>query len=185
MDTVTTLPRSRPLRVADLAVLPDDGHRYELLDGSLLVTPSPSWGHQSVVVRLCRLLDDARPPGLMVLVAPFDVVLSDDTVLQPDVLVARRNDLVAHGHSAPPLLAVEVLSPSTRRIDQLLKPARYAASGIASYWIVDQAGPSLVAYELDSDGTYQETATVRGDELFSTEEPFTITFTPSDLVIDA
>ncbi|HSK27978.1 MAG TPA: Uma2 family endonuclease, partial [Jiangellales bacterium] len=61
MTDVTTLPRSRPLTRADLGAMPDDGHRYELLDGSLIVTPAPTWRHQSVVGRVYALLDAARP----------------------------------------------------------------------------------------------------------------------------
>ena len=63
MGTVTTLPRSRPLTRADLDAMPDDGHRYELIDGALIVTPAPSVGHQFSVGRLHLLLAAACPPG--------------------------------------------------------------------------------------------------------------------------
>jgi len=184
MDAVTTLPWSRPLTRADLETMPDDGHRYELLDGALLVTPSPSPLHQTGVQRLWRLLEDARPSDLRVFVAPLDVVLADDTVLQPDVLIARHSDVTDLALLAVPVLAVEVISPSTRRIDQLLKPARYAASGIEHYWVVDPVEPSLTAYELDPQGTYREVAVARGSEPYEASRPFAVSIIPAHLVAD-
>ena len=88
MAAVTSLPWGRPLTRADVRELPDDGHRYELLDGMLLVSPSPTHRHQRAVTRLGLLLGNACPSDQELLVAPFDVVLADDTVLQPDLLVA-------------------------------------------------------------------------------------------------
>ena len=117
-------------------------------------------------------------------IAPLDVVLADDTVLQPDVLVARRADLTDRDLPAPPVLAVEVMSPSTRRIDGLLKPARYASSGVHHYWLVDPGEPSLTAYELGVEG-YHVVTVVRGIETFAAERPFAVSVTPGDLVGDA
>jgi hypothetical protein len=114
MGGVTALPRSRPLRRSDLEALPDDGRRHELVDGSLIVTPAPSPRHQSAVLRLALLLEAARPgPQFQVFVAPLDVLLRDDTVLQPDVLVVRAEQVAERAIRGAPLLAVEVLSPST------------------------------------------------------------------------
>jgi Uma2 family endonuclease len=79
------------------------------------------------------------------LVAPLDVVLADDTVVQPDVLVARRDDFTERDLPVAPVLAVEVLSSSTRRIDVSLKRARYEAAGCPSYLVVDPDRPSLTA----------------------------------------
>jgi Uma2 family endonuclease len=140
--------------------------------------------HQTVVPRLWRLLEEARPSELRVLIAPLDVVLADDTVLQPDVLVARRDDLSERDLPAAPVLAVEVLSPSTRRIDQLLKPARYAAAGVAHYWTVDPTGPILSVYELGSDGGYGEVAVVHGSQRYDAERPFPVAIVPVELVAD-
>ncbi len=182
MDAVTTLPWSRPLTIADLETMPDDGHRYELLDGTLLVTPAPSLSHQTVVPRIWRSLEDARPADLRVLVAPFDVVLADDTVLQPDVLVARQGDLTERNLPAAPVLAVEVLSPSTQRIDRFLKHSRYAAAGVEHYWIIDPDEPSLTAYRLRPDGSYEPVAHPIGDEPYEATEPVIVTVIPSALV---
>lgn len=179
--TVTVLPQSRPLTADDLAAVPDDGHRYELIDGTLIVTPAPSWRHQRVVARLLRTLMDAAVDGLEVLAAPFDVRLADDTVLQPDVLVCRVSDLTQRNLPVAPLLAVEVLSPSTRLIDLNLKRARYEAAGCASYWVVDPDAASIVAWEL-RDGAYVEVAAVAGDEPFTAARPVPVSLTPQSLV---
>jgi Uma2 family endonuclease len=107
MVSVTTLPFSRPLTRADLEKMPDDGHRYELIDGALIVTPAPATQHQSVVLELAVLLREHCADNLKVLIAPFDVALSEDTVIQPDVLVARRGDLTERDLPARPELAVD------------------------------------------------------------------------------
>jgi Uma2 family endonuclease len=181
MMTVTTLPRSRPFTWRDLEAMPDDGHRYELIDGALVVTPAPSIPHQSVAFALARLLHGACPPHLKVLMAPLAVRLADDTELQPDILVARRSDLTHRNLPAAPALAVEVLSPSTRLIDINLKKARYEAAGCPSYWTVDPDGPQLTAWEL-ADGAYVPVAHVVGDEPFRATKPFPVTVVPADLL---
>lgn len=180
--TVTVLPQSRPLTADDLAVLPDDGHRYELIDGTLIVTPAPSWQHQRAVVRLITALAAAAPDHRFeVLTAPFDVRLSDDTVLQPDVLVCLQADLTRRNLPVAPLLALEVLSPSTRLVDLNLKKARYEASACPSYWVVDPVAPSITAWKMQ-DGAYVEVAACAGPEAFVATEPFTVTITPESLV---
>ena len=149
MTAVTELPLRPPLTKADLADRPDDGHRYELLDGVLIVTPAPSLRHQDAALSLAVRLREACPPELKVLMAPFDVTLADDTVLQPDVLVFDRKLVTARDLPAAPLLAIEVLSPSTRRFDLHLKRSRYEAAGTAAYWVVDPGEPPvLTAWEL-------------------------------------
>jgi Uma2 family endonuclease len=181
METVTTLPPSRPLTRADLESMPDDGHRYELVDGTLVVTPAPSPRHQIVLLQLTRRLADACPADLRVLFAPLDVALGDDTVLQPDLLVARRSDLTERDLPGAPLLAVEVLSPSTRRIDLTLKRSRYEAAGCPSYWVVDPDEPSLTAWELRG-GEYAEVALVVGDQEFAALTPYPVRITPTRLL---
>ncbi|MFZ5872163.1 MAG: Uma2 family endonuclease [Actinomycetota bacterium] len=183
MGAVTALPQSRPLTRADLEGLPDDGHRYELVDGSLLVTPAPSWLHQRVVTRLAHLLSSAVMPPFEVFVAPLDVVLADDTVLQPDVLVVRRADLGTHDVEAAPVLAVEVLSPSTRRIDETVKRARYEAAGCPAFWAVDPDPPSLTAWTLEG-GRYGEPVVVQAQDTWTATAPFTVTVRPAELVAD-
>lgn len=181
MTTVTTLPFGRPLTRADLGGLPDDGHRYELIDGSLIVSPGPALPHQDVVGNLHLLLRAACPPQLKVVLAPFAVALADDTEVQPDLLVAPRDQFTVKELPGPPLLAVEVLSPSTRRVDLLLKRDRLQAAGVASYWLVDPDEPSLLALDL-RDGSYVEVARVSGDEACELSAPFPVRIVPTELL---
>ena len=176
------MPVSRPLTRADLADRPDDGHRYELLDGVLIVTPAPSPRHQHASRNLFRILDRACPEGSELYFAPLDVELADDTVLEPDLLVVDRKQLTAREVLGAPLLAVEVLSPNTRRFDLHTKRARYEAAGTAGYWVVDPGEPpSLTAWEL-RDGAYVEVASVSGPEKFAAEVPLPVTVVPDELV---
>jgi Uma2 family endonuclease len=181
MGTVTTLPRSRPLTRRDLERMPDDGHRYELIDGTLVVTPAPTPRHQIVAFRLATMLDSACPEALRVLMAPLDVALDDSSVLQPDLLVARRSDFTHRDLPTAPLLAVEILSPSTRRVDLTLKRDRYRAAGCPSYWVVDPDNPRLTAWELRDD-LYVVTAELEADDEHTFAQPFPVTVTPSRLV---
>ena len=181
MVAVTTLPRSRPLTRADLDAMPDDGHRYELIDGILIVSPAPSPRHQLVLANLHLAIASACPPELVVLFAPLDVALADDTVMQPDLLVARRGDLTARDLPTAPLLAVEVLSASTRRIDVTLKLSRLESAGCPAYWVVDPDEPRLHAWELRA-GSYVPVADVAGDEVFATTAPFAVQLRPGDLL---
>lgn len=185
MVSVTVTSHTGPLTRADLdALRPLEGsERYELLDGAIIVTPGPGRWHQAVVVELTVLLRTQRPDGVVIKTAPFDVALAEDTVLQPDLLVARHQDLTDRELPAAPLLAVEVLSPSTRRIDQLLKRDRFAAAGVPSYWLIDPDEPSVTVLELH-DGTYRETQVRRGDEVVRVTIPFALAFRPSELLLE-
>ncbi len=181
MDVVTTLPWGRPLTEDDLALMPDDGHRYELLDGTLIVTPAPGTSHQVCVGELWRLLRDAAPREVLALMAPFDVKPFAGTVLQPDVLVARRVDFTAQDIRAPLLLAVEVRSPSTASIDLGAKMLAYARAGIPSYWVVDPDAPSIRVFAL-RDGSYVEVAAAIGDESIALTSPYPVEVTPARLL---
>ena len=161
--------------------LPDDGHRYELVDGVLIVSPSPRMLHQRAVGNLHLQLREACPADLEVFLVPFDVVLARDTVLEPDLLVARRADLTERNLPAVPVLAVEVLSPSTRRFDLLLKRSRLEAAGCEHYWVVDADEPSVLAWRL-VDGRYSEASRAAGDEPFVVRDPYPVSFVPTDLV---
>ena len=161
--------------------LPPDGSRHELLDGTLIVTPSPGIVHQRVVFALGRVLDQACPSDLEVFAAPLDVTLASDTVLEPDLLVVHRSQATGQSLHGVPLLAVEVASPSTRLVDRNLKLPRFERAGCVSFWIVDPVQPSLTAWEL-RDGRYVEVAHVRGEQSWSAELPFPVTVTPAQLL---
>jgi Uma2 family endonuclease len=171
-----------PLTRDDLDRMPNDGHRYELVDGALIMTPAPAVRHQRVAAALYRLLFAACPPELEVLFAPVDVVLAADTVLQPDLLVAHRDDFTERELPMAPLLAVEVLSPSTRRIDLMLKFSRLQEAGCASYWVIDPDTPELVGWEM-RDGAYVQVAKAAGDEEARLTAPFEVTVVPADLIL--
>jgi Uma2 family endonuclease len=175
------MPRAGEWTVDDLRDLPDDGLQYELADGVLLVTPAPRPKHQRAVLRLGVLLDAVVPGELEVFVAPLDFQPTRHRSLQPDVLVVHREDVGEENITRPLLLAVEVLSPSTRAKDLVLKRALYEDSGVPSYWVVDPDEPSLLVLELQ-DGAYVEKARVRGDETIGLTVPFPVRVTPSALL---
>ncbi len=184
------LPRSRPLTYDDFDALRDavdDGHRYELIDGVLIVTPGPAFPHQRAVGNLHLLLRAACPDDLEVLLAPFDVVLPGDlaTVVQPDLLVARSSDFTYRNLPTAPVLAVEVLSPSTRSFDLHLKKDRFRRGGFAHYWVVDPAEPSVTAWRLSGAGdtaVYDLVGEARDDETLDLEGPFALSLVPRALV---
>jgi Uma2 family endonuclease len=122
--------------------LPDDGNRYEVVHGELLVTPSPRLPHQLVVTRLATALSNflRQVPAGVALVSPADISWGRrDVLVQPDVFVVTREeartgewDRMRHL-----LLVVEVLSASTARADRFVKRRRYQEAGVPLYWIVD------------------------------------------------
>jgi Uma2 family endonuclease len=166
--------------VRDLDLLPDDGLRYELLDGILLVSPAPTRRHQRATLQLGVLLSAACPPGMEVLIAPLDWRPDDGTSLQPDVLVLSDRDLNRTAADSM-ILAVEVVSPSSRRKDAVYKRSKYEDARVESYWIVDPDTASITALEL-VDGRYVTVGEVTGDQTLTLEKPFPITIVPSSLM---
>jgi Uma2 family endonuclease len=146
----------RKLDYEDYARIPPDRNRYELLDGDLCVTPAPSPLHQRVSKRLQRLLEayfEARGLG-EVFSAPIDLILTNQDVVQPDIVVVTNPAQVsARAIEGPPALVVEVLSPSTRDHDRTAKARRYAALGIAHYWLVDPDSSRVECYRAQA-GAY-------------------------------
>ena len=139
-----TPPPSSPVRWnrAMLDALPDDGQRHEIIDGVHFVTPSPATAHQFVVSELVGLLFiylRAEPVG-WVLASPSDIELAPDTIVQPDILVLPRTSdrrPRTWAEAGLPILVIEVISPSSRSRDRIVKRPRYQRAGIAEYWIVD------------------------------------------------
>jgi Uma2 family endonuclease len=150
----------------DYEALPADGRRYEILDGELSVTPAPVPRHQRVSGTLYSILRShvlARGLG-EVLYAPIDVILADTTIVQPDLvyLDPTRAHLVSdRGIEGPPTLVIEILSPSTTRIDRGIKPDLYQRYGVPYYWIVDANARTVEAYGL-AEGRYALLARVSG-----------------------
>lgn len=149
----------------DYCLLPED-KRYELINGELYMPPAPGSFHQFILRNLGFLLwDFVRSNELgEVAFAPFDVILSDEDVVQPDLLFVsqERRDIISdRGCEGPPDLVVEVLSPSTERRDRELKRKLYANYGIRELWLVDPESRTIEVLGLEADdfatrGVYPE-----------------------------
>jgi Uma2 family endonuclease len=183
MSVVTTSQAwpaaGRPFTVAELDRMPDDGRRYELLDGALVVSPRPTTIHQFVAMRLLRALADACPDSLCVMPEPA-VELGPQTEFDPDLVVVRMDQIGGAKFTAPPLLVVEIRSPSTALIDLNRKKTAYEKFGVPSYWIVnpDPPQPELTVFEL-RDGRYALAA--EASEPVTVSRPFTVSIVPADL----
>jgi Uma2 family endonuclease len=125
------------LTIADLEAMPQDGRRYELIGGAIVMTPAPSTVHQRVVLRLARLLQDACPPDHEVFVAPTDLDLPGEQRVEPDLVITPTASISYERLRVPVLLVVEIVSPESRTNDLVTKRATYAEAGIAHYWLVD------------------------------------------------
>jgi Uma2 family endonuclease len=164
----------------DLDNAPNDGLRRELIDGSLVVSPSPVGRHQLAVRRITRLLADASTSATMVLQAPYDWRVAETLEsFQPDILVFRAADFDPDGYlCATPLLCVEVISPSHPGLDTVTKRERYQALGVPAYWIVDPAEPSITDLRL-REAQYDEAQRAAGHDRFATDWPFAVTLVPA------
>jgi Uma2 family endonuclease len=135
----------RQWTAAAVRALPDDGNRYELIDGDLLVTPAPRWSHQEAVGELyhrLRLYLDREGVG-HVMISPADIELEPETIVQPDVFVVPVS--ASTGPQEWPdveelLVACEVLSPSTARYDRVTKRRFFSRTPVQEYWVVDPDG---------------------------------------------
>ena len=143
-------PASVKFTYADVLNFPNDGKRHEIIDGEHYATPSPNTKHQRIVRRLVGALDrylEQHPIG-DVFIAPFDVVFSDVDVVEPDLLYISREraGMLTDQHvRGAPDLVVEILSPGTRKTDEVTKRKRYELFGVREYWIVD---PELDAIKI-------------------------------------
>ena len=160
--------RNVVLTYTDYEALPADGRRYEVHEGELSATPAPSPQHQLVIRNLFRLLDHhVRTTGLgEVLFAPLDVILSETSILQPDLVYldpARLGAISRRGIEGAPTLVIEVLSPSTTLIDRSAKRQLYARHGVPFYWLVDPEGRAVEGLVLGAEG-YSIAARAAGSE---------------------
>lgn len=141
------------LTYQDYVLLPDDGKRYEILDGDLYVTPSPTARHQRVSFNLSMALGQHVKANRLgeVLVAPLDVILADDSIAQPDILFisSERLPIVTDWVHGAPDLVIEVLSPGTRERDRTLKRHLYPRHGVRELWLVDPEAKMVEVQSLD------------------------------------
>jgi Uma2 family endonuclease len=173
----------QPFTVAELDRMPDDGRRYELVDGALVVSPRPTQIHQVVALRIASALEQATPSGLQVVPEPA-VMISSSTEFDPDVVVVGLATIGDPKVTTPPLLVVEVRSPKTALVDLNTKKAAYERFGVEAYWIVvpEVKRPELIVFEL-RDGRYQQVAHVTGGKPFRAERPFPVEIVPARLVV--
>jgi Uma2 family endonuclease len=154
---VTVESMANPTRVKftyeDYLLFPDDGKRHELIDGDHHVTPSPRTKHQKVSGNLFLRLKEhvRRKKSGEVFAAPFDVVLSESDVVEPDLLfvsAARTSIITEDNIQGAPDLVVEILSESTRRTDEIVKRKLYERFGVTEYWIIDPELETVKVYRL-------------------------------------
>lgn len=157
----------------DYRQLPDDGQRYEVLDGELVVSPSPNRRHQQLSKRLqyelYRHVEVDHRLG-EIYPAPFDVILADDNVVVPDLIfvtAARQALFSQRGLDGAPDLVVEILSPSTRSRDRGAKRAIYARFGVRELWLVDPDRDAIDVHELTGDELVLTRTFGRDDTLVS------------------
>ncbi len=179
------VPPVRPLTVAEYAALPEDGDvHYELQEGILVMSPSPVTDHQRCLRRLLRELEDQVPAGLEP-IPDIDVDLQLVRPTQPGFV--RRPDLIvvtgaavqrvrrerALLRASEVVLAVEIISPGSRRMDTVVKHGEYADAGIPHYWVVDlEADVSLTACHFAGEFGYVGAAPITG--IFTAEDPFPV-----------
>ncbi|HUN37787.1 MAG TPA: Uma2 family endonuclease [Trebonia sp.] len=173
----------RPPTIDDLGRLPDDGYRYEIDEGLLVVSAAPANHHQVVSSRLHVFLGNACPPSMMVLATP-GLAISAVQFRVPDLVVVRGEDTESRYLERPPLLVVEIASPSTERYDRSRKKEVYADFGIPDYWIVtpDREKPDVTVFQL-SGRKYEQADYIVGEATLTTKRPFPVAFTPSALVV--
>ncbi|MEV7009427.1 Uma2 family endonuclease [Streptosporangium sp. NPDC051022] len=180
----TVLPGEPPFTVDDLLEFPDDGNRYELFTGSLLVSPSPTPLHQRAIARLLRILEDAAPPEFEPLpevnlrVGPHDFFIPDLVVVHTEAVA--ETELMFTPDDV--LMAVEVVSPATRMRDRHMKRSAYAEAGIELYWRVElSGGPCLHVHELVGDD-YKPVGKHEAGRVAGLLAPFEVSFDPAVLI---
>jgi Uma2 family endonuclease len=164
------------LTYQDYLTLPDDGQRYEIIEGELYLSPAPNLKHQWTATQLTAVLvNHVGEHGLgHVYAAPSDVFLAINSIVQPDLLFVSRERL--HILTEPnvrgaPDLVVEVISPSSMKTDQETKRALYEKYGVKHYWVFEPSERWVRAFELGADGAYELVAEASDDALF-TAPPF-------------
>lgn len=173
MTAALPIPARHDWTAEDLLDLPDD-YWYEITDGVLSMSPSPTPGHQELSIALIIALRPFLPDGWSVTGA-LDVILSTDkrNVRCPDVVVYKRGDPDKMVHADRVALVVEVVSPSTKTQDRVTKPVQYAEAGIPCYWRVEtKPGLSMTEYRLTDFGKYYEHSPRAG--AFTLDKPWPI-----------
>lgn len=174
-EQTMSLTTTEGLTIADLEAMPDDGHRYELLGGSIVVNAAPAPRHQRASGALNDLLRRTCPSGHEVFYAPVDLDLHGGQRVEPDLVVAPSASVGDQRLSLPVLLVVELVSPSTALWDTVAKRAAYAESGIAHYWLVDtrKGQERFTALSLPS-GAREYQVVAESEEEIDVHDPITV-----------
>ena len=164
--------------------MPDDGARYEIVDGNLeMMTPAPSTTHQAVSGELEFILKQSCKSDYVIFDAPVDVILSETNVLQPDILMIHRSRLeivTERGIEGPPDLVVEIISPGSRSRDKVIKMKTYAKYDVPEYWIVDASSRTLEQFRLmDAEKLYVLHNLFEGDDMVTSDKLPCVSFTVS------
>lgn len=173
-------PGSQGFTVADLHALPDDGPRYELIDGSIIVSPSATIDHNTIARWIANALDESNPGSRYIVGSDQSATVDDHNEPRPDVVVAHVSVLRETPFPITDLvLAVEVVSPHSVLRDTETKRALYARAGVPSYWIVvpEEHSPTIALAELALDekaGRYVY-RTQYTTEVFVAETPWPVT----------
>jgi len=138
----------------DFLLFPDNGKRHELIDGEHIMSPSPITKHQRVALRLATAFDNFLRKHKLgeIFIAPMDVVLSDFDVVEPDLLfiASEHAEIITEKHiMGVPDLMVEILSPSSRKTDEVVKRRLYERYGVQEYWIVDPELDLVKVYRME------------------------------------
>ena len=184
-DTVPLAPPPTNWTVTDVDALPDNGLRYELVDGVPTVMSPPKLKHQQARRRLANVLESAAPPDLVV-AERVGVILAPDQRPIPDVVIIRGFESVNGELSNFPadriVLVAEVVSRSSRSDDRFRKPGLYAQALIGTYLRIELEPPHAVVYRLGPDGPYVEVERAEPGEQLTLVEPFGVTIDPAALL---
>jgi Uma2 family endonuclease len=184
MADIVLQPRGESWTFDDLDQTPDDGQRYEIFDGSLLVTPPPALPHTCVTLLLSDQLERQLPSGIRAVENVGIAIRGGTTVFVPDLTLLplatlrRRAAVIAPDDTQ---LVIEVVSPSNAGRDLVLKRHGYAVGGIQYYWIVDPRAATVSVLELVGDA-YKETATIKAGEAWHTEAPYPLMIEPAEFL---
>jgi Uma2 family endonuclease len=184
-DKKPKIIREQSLTYEDYARLPEDGNRYELVDGVLeMMTPSATTKHQMVSAQIQKQLVQSCENEYFILDAPLDVILSPKEVRQPDLIIIHRSrvDIIKmRGIEGAPDLVVEILSPSSLKRDKISKLKSYAYYKIPEYWIVEPSNGSLEQFVLHESG-YELVEVYTKDEKVKSDHMHCISFSMNDVM---
>ncbi len=163
-------PEKTRIRLEDFLAFPESITPTELFDGEMIVSPAPAYRHQKLAARIYDLIKKVAPNGGDLLFSPLDVILNPGTVAQPDILwiapdstrcIERDGRLYG-----PPGLCVEILSPSTARLDRTTKFMAYESAGVSEYWIIDPAAEIIEVWTLQG-AEYAQHGVYRAPQTFT------------------